>query len=191
VSTLSLNSASDALVLIDLQRGIVARPGAPRPGTEVVEQSVRLAKAFRQKGATVVLVHVDLGQLFAVPVDRPNWDPKAPPPRVEASELVPEIGPEPGDIVITKRQWGAFYGTPLDQHLRRRGIRRIILGGIATNFGVESTARAANERGYELVLVEDAMTSVSAEGHEFSIKHILPRLGLVRSTAEVLAAFGA
>ena len=44
-----------------------------------------------------------------------------------------------GDIVITKRQWGAFHGTELDLQLRRRGIRGIVLGGIATNFGVEFT----------------------------------------------------
>jgi nicotinamidase-related amidase len=107
----------------------------------------------------------------------PNW-----------AELVPEIGPKPGDFIITKHQWGAFYGTELDLQLRRRGVRTIVLGGIATNIGVESTARDAYERGYEQIFVEDAMASVSAEAHEFVVKNIFPRIGRVRSTEEVLAA---
>jgi nicotinamidase-related amidase len=104
------------------------------------------------------------------------------------SEIVPEIGPKPGDLLITKRQWGAFYGTDLDLQLRRRRVRTIVLAGIATNFGVESTARAAYERGYQQVFVEDAMTSLTAEGHDFVIKNIFPRIGRVRSTSAVLEA---
>jgi nicotinamidase-related amidase len=106
----------------------------------------------------------------------------------EFFELIPELGPRPNDIVILKRQWGAFTGTELDLQLRRRGIRTIVLGGVATNMGVESTARAANELGYAQVFVEDAMTSLSEEMHLFSVRHILPHLGLVRSTDEVLAS---
>jgi nicotinamidase-related amidase len=73
--------------------------------------------------------------------------------------------------------------------LRRRGIKTIVIGGIATNFGVESTARDAYERGYALVFVEDAMSALSDDGHQFAIANIFPRLGLVRSTEEVLKAF--
>jgi nicotinamidase-related amidase len=105
-------------------------------------------------------------------------------------EIVPELGPREGDLVITKRQWGAFYGTALDLQLRRRGINTIVLGGIATNFGVESTARDAYERGYAQVLVEDAMSSMTAEMHAFPVANIFPRFGLIRSTEQVLAAFG-
>ncbi len=90
---------------------------------------------------------------------------------------------QPGDLVITKRQWGAFYGTELDLQLRRRGIRTLVLGGVATHIGVESTARQAYEHGYELLIVKDATTSSVAEGHEMSMKHILPRVGrLVQSS---------
>jgi nicotinamidase-related amidase len=97
---------------------------------------------------------------------------------------------QPGDVVVTKRQWGAFYGTDLEQHLRRRGIRTIVLGGIATNIGVESTARAAHDQGYEVVFAEDAMSSLSAEVHEFPIKNIFPRMGRVRSVEEIMKALG-
>jgi nicotinamidase-related amidase len=110
------------------------------------------------------------------------------PPPPSASELVPEAGIQPGDIIITKRQWGAFYGTNLEQALDRKGIDTIIMAGIATNMGVESTARAAFDAGYALVFAEDAMTTMSAEWHEFPIKNLFPRMGRVRTTAEIIEA---
>jgi nicotinamidase-related amidase len=94
------------------------------------------------------------------------------------------------DIRITKRQWGAFYGTELDLQLRRRGVKDIILGGISTNIGVESTARSAFEHGYGLILVEDAMSSHEAAHHRFAVESIFPRLGRVRSTEAVLSMLG-
>jgi len=103
-------------------------------------------------------------------------------------EIVPELGPMTTDIVVTKRQWGAFYGTDLDLHLRRRGIETIVLGGIATSIGVESTARDAFEHNYGLIIVEDAMADMSAEAHAFTVGTIYPRISRVRSTDEVLAA---
>jgi nicotinamidase-related amidase len=102
--------------------------------------------------------------------------------------LVPDAGRQAGDVLITKRQWGAFGGTDLEQQLRQRGIRTIVLGGIATNYGVESTARAAVGLGFELVVVEDATTSLSEALHRFPYEHIFPRIGRVRTTAEVIAA---
>jgi len=184
----TLDFARTALVLIDLQKGIVPMPVAPHTGAEVIAQAVKLARRFREAKAPVVLVRVTFAADFAdavkAQVDSPmtrrefpaGWD-----------EIVPELGPEPGDIVVTKRNWGAFYGTDLDLHLRRRGITAIVLGGIATNMGVESTARAAHEHGYQLILAEDAMASLSAEHHTFAVTQIFPRLGLVRSTEEILA----
>ncbi|MEH2290985.1 isochorismatase family protein [Nostoc sp.] len=91
-------------------------------------------------------------------------------------------------LLSRKRQWGAFSGTELEQQLRRRGVRTIVLGGIATNFGVESTARAAFDRGYELVFAEDAMSSISAEAHTFVVNNIFPIMGRIRSTEQILIA---
>jgi nicotinamidase-related amidase len=107
------------------------------------------------------------------------------------SELIPELNRQPKDLVILKRQWRAFYGTDLELQLRRRGLSTIILCGIATAFGVESTARDAYERGFEQVFAEDAMTSRTAESHSNSIANIFPRMGRVRSTAEIVAALRA
>lgn len=187
---LSLSAPTTALVLIDLQRAIVGRELAPHPSALVLQNARRLAGAVRSTGGIVVYVRVDIADIIMPLADAPSRPPGSPPPPASASELVPEAGSQPGDLLVTKRHWGAFYGTDLDQQLRRRHITTIVLGGIATNYGVESTARAAAERGFEQVFVEDAMTSMSAEAHAFSLQHVLARLGRVRSTAEVLAALG-
>jgi nicotinamidase-related amidase len=186
--SLELDPSKTALVVIDLQNMIVGRPHlAPYSGPEVVERARKLAEAVRAKGGTVAYVHVLISETIQLPVDAPMQRPSEPPPP-SASELVSEAGVQPGDIIITKRQWGAFYGTNLEQALDRRGIETIIMAGIATNMGVESTARAAFDAGYALVFAEDAMTTMSAEWHEFAIKNLFPRMGRVRSTAEIVGA---
>lgn len=173
---LNLNPVSTALVLIDLQNGIVGMPFAPRSGMEVVAGATALTRVFRTAGAAVVLVNVAWANDFA---DAPPWNVDRPSPRPVGglaaawSTLVDGLA-QPGDLLITKRQWSAFYGTELDLQLRRRGIKTIVLGGIATNFGVESTARQAWEHGYDVLLVEDACTATFAELHGLAINHILP-----------------
>jgi nicotinamidase-related amidase len=187
---LTLTPARTALVVIDLQRGLVAAPSAPRAASEVVARAAAVAGALRAAGGTVVLVHVtpsaDGKDALHPQTDTPAWGGGLPPH--DWAEIVPELGPEPGDIVITKRQWGAFYGTELDLQLRRRGVDTILLAGIATNIGVESTARDAFERGYQQVFVEDAMAARSADEHASTVRTLFPRIGRVRSTADVLAA---
>ena len=192
MADLDLDPKSTALVLIDLQRGIVSRPTAPHAAPDVVKRGVTLAEAFRSSGAFVVLVRVafarDDGDRLKPRIDAAMPPGPWPP---DFSELLPEVGPRDGDFVVTKHQWGAFYGTELDLQLRRRGIRTIVIGGISTNFGVESTARDAWERNYQIVFVEDAMAGPTAEAHAFATGTIFPRLGLVRSTDQVLSAMGA
>jgi nicotinamidase-related amidase len=185
---LVIEPRSSALVLVDLQNGILERKLAPYSPMEVVANAKRLADALRQRGGTVIFVNVDSRQVVRLPSDKSLRDPNAPPPPPTASELVPELGLMEGDLRVTKKQWGAFYGTDLDQQLRRRNIRTVLLGGIATNIGVESTARAAFDRGYQLLFAEDAMSSVSKEAHDFAIKQIFALMGRVRSTEEFLAA---
>jgi nicotinamidase-related amidase len=186
---LSLNPRTTALVMIDLQHGIVSRPVAPYSGAQVVANAKPLADALRAKGGTVVWVHVLLNELLALPADAPGRTADTPPAPAEASELVPEIGAQPGDVIVAKRQWGAFYGTNLEQQLRRRGIDTIVIGGIATNFGVESTARAAFDFGFKLVFVEDATSGLNEEMHHFSFEKLFRHMGHVRSTQETIAAF--
>jgi nicotinamidase-related amidase len=184
---MQLDPRTTALVMIDLQNGVLGRPLSPHPAAEVLKSATELAGRFRRAGATIVWVRVgwspDLGDALRQPVDRPTTIPHGGFP----ADFVafPDGLVDPSDLVITKRQWGAFYGTELDLQLRRRGVRAIVLGGVATNFGVESTAREAWERGFEVVIAEDAISSLSAEMHEFSIQHILPRIAVISSSAAV------
>jgi nicotinamidase-related amidase len=188
---LKIEPAKTALVVIDLQRGIVAPPSAPHSSTDVVARAAHMAAALRKAGGTVVFVHVTpsadgkdgLKPITDAPVGAggrtlpPDW-----------AEIVPELAPQPSDVIITKRQWGAFYGTELDLQLRRRGVDTIVLCGISTNIGVESTARDAYERGYNQIFVEDAMAARDVEEHRHTVRSLFPRIGRVRTTEEVLAA---
>jgi nicotinamidase-related amidase len=189
MTPIQLEPSSTALILIDLQRGIVSRPVAPHAAADVIRRAAGLAEACRRRGALVVLVRVAFDARLR---DRlsPPADAAVPAGTLPAdwADLVSELAIGPDDLIVTKHQWGAFYGTELELQLRRRGIHTLLLGGISTNFGVESTARTAYELGFRQVFIEDCMASMSAEHHRFPIEHIFPRIGQVRSTAEVLAA---
>lgn len=177
-----------ALVVIDLQKGIVGMPTA-HPSPAVVRNAAGLAAAFRKAGLPVVLVNV----AFA-PDGADRFQPRAdaaPAARsfaADFAEIVPELGAQPDDIRITKRHWGAFYGTELDLQLRRRGVTGIVLAGISTSIGVESTARSAFEHGYNLTFASDAMTDSKDASHRHSLEHIFPRIGQVRTTEEIVDA---
>lgn len=170
-----------ALIVIDLQKGVVGMPAA-HPMGEIVGRNAELARAFRERGLPVVLVNVtgvapgrtDAGKfnLAALP---PDW-----------TELVPELQLKAGDHVVSKQRVGAFIGTGLDNYLREHAVTQIFLTGVATSAGVESTARSAYDHGYNVVLVADAMTDRNAEAHRHSVEVIFPRLGEVDTTANVL-----
>jgi nicotinamidase-related amidase len=187
VAELQLDPRKTALVLIDLQNAIVGMNPVPHTAAQVVENSKKLADAFRGQGAPVVYVRVDMNDFMKLPVDQPHNRGDQPLPAA-ASEIAPAAGFQPGDILLTKRHWGAFAGTDLEQQLRSRGIDTVVLTGISTNAGVESTARQGTGLGFAFVLVEDACSSQNADHHRFAFENIFPRLTRVRSTDEVLAA---
>ena len=184
-----INKSKTALVVIDLQKGIAERQTAPHAASSVIKNAAALADYFRENGMPVFLVHVTpspdgkdaLHPIADAAIQRPA-------PKPDWAEIVPELGPKQGDFLITKHQWGAFYGTELDLEFRRRGITTIVLCGIATNFGVESTARFAYEYGYNQVFAEDAMSALAEGDHAFAITRIFPRIGQVRKTEEILEA---
>ena len=186
---ISLDKAKTALVVIDLQKGIVERQTAPYTAEAVIRNAAALAEAFRKNEMPVFLVRVTPspdGKDALRPITDVTMPAQIPPPGW--ADIVPEIGPKAGDFIITKHQWGAFYGTELDLEFRRRGMTTVVLCGIATNIGVESTARFAYEYGYQQVFAEDAMSALSAEEHEFAIAKTFPRIGLVRKTDEILTS---
>jgi nicotinamidase-related amidase len=188
MAELQLDPQKTALVLIDLQNAVLGMTPAPHSADKVVENCVKLANAFRAKGAPVVYVRVDLNDFLKLPVDQPHNMGDKPLPAA-ASEIAPSAGFQPGDILVTKRHWGAFAGTNLEQQLKSRGIDTVVLTGISTNAGVESTARQGTGLGFAFVLVEDACSSQNAEHHRFAFENIFPRLTRVRTTGEVLAAY--
>ena len=186
-----LDKSKTALVVIDLQKGIMGRQTVPYASEIVLRNAAALAAVFRQNGMPVFLVRVTPSPDWKDalrPIADAATPAQTPPP--DWAEIVPEMGPKQGDFVITKRQWGAFYGTDLDLQLRRRGMAAIVLCGIATEFGVESTARDAYERGYEQIFARDAMAGLHVESHANAVERIFPRLGRVRGTEEILAALG-
>jgi len=184
---ITLPTASTALILIDLQKGIATCRLAPYSFEAVIAKGMELARRFRAANAPVVLVNVafasDFSDTLKAPVERSMQAPPGGFPE-DWSELADGLA-EASDLKVTKRQWGAFYGTDLDLQLRRRGVTTVVIGGVATNMGVESTARAAHEHGYAVVLAEDAATSLSAEMHAFAFEHVFPHLGRVAKAAEI------
>ena len=180
-----LDAASTALVLVDLQNRFMGAALAPISAREVLKRGTALAAAARAAGATVVLVRVDWSDADAPPtnVDRPRPARPADAP-ADWADLVAGLA-QPGDLIVTKRQWGAFYGTDLELLLRRRGIRTVVLGGLATNYGVESTARQGWELGFDQVVVSDAMATLSPEAHAFALEHVFPAIARVRTAAQI------
>src|ERR1700742_4564804 len=180
-SMFELDPKTTALVLIDLQKGIMGHELSPHSADQVTKVGSALAGTFHEAGAPVVLLNVGFAKDFKDALRQPVDQAFAAPPGgfpENFSELIDGLA-KPGDILVTKRQWGAFHGTELDLQLRRRGIQTIVLAGVATNIGVESTARQAWEHGYAIILVEGATTSRSAEMHEFAINNILPLIAKI------------
>ncbi len=169
-----------ALIVIDLQKGIVALPLMDSP-QQVIHQAGKLITAFRQRQKPVILVNVRGGapgrnelpkHSAALPSD---W-----------SDIIPEVVPQPDDWLVTKRSWGAFAHTTLDEQLRAAGVTQVVICGIATSIGVESTARQAYELGYHVCLATDAMLDLNADAHHNSLTRIFPRLGESATTSELL-----
>ena len=170
-----------ALILIDLQKGIVSLPTV-HPVFEVVRHAVALADAFRRHGLPVVLVNV---------VGRPpgrterGRDPGVPP--AGWTDLLAELGRGPGDHVVSKRTAGAFTGTGLEAHLRTLGVTQLVIAGVSTSMGVESTARQAHEHGFHVTLAVDAMTDRDPDAHANSVARIFPRLAETGTAGEIIA----
>jgi nicotinamidase-related amidase len=173
---------STALIVVDLQNGVVAMPAA-HPIDDIVARSVALIDAFRANGLPVVLVNVDgapagrtdqgAGGLSDLP---DGW-----------AELIPALNPHPDDIIVTKRARSAFANTGLTERLRELGVTQVVIVGVATSSGVESTARHAHEHGFNVTLAVDAMTDSVIEAHQNSVTRIFPRLAETGTTQQILA----
>jgi nicotinamidase-related amidase len=170
-----------ALIVIDLQKGIVGLPIAP-PAADVIRNAAVLTAGFRRANHPVVLVNVDGRAPGRTEESRVGGS--FPP---DFAELIPELDPQPKDIYVTKQRIGAFTGTDLDARLRALGVTQVVIVGVATSSGVEATARAAYELGYHVVTVVDAVADLDQTMHDHSVARIFPKIGERTTTAELLA----
>ena len=170
-----------ALILVDLQKGIVAYPTV-HPIGEVVQHARALADAFRRRRLPVVLVNVTGGAPGRTEQPRPRGEFPA-----GWADLIPEVNQQPEDHTVTKRTWGAFTNTGLDEHLKALGITHVVIAGVATSIGVESTARQAHEHGFNVTLAIDAMTDMDLDAHSHGVTRIFPRLGETGTSSEIIA----
>jgi nicotinamidase-related amidase len=169
-----------ALIVVDLQTGVVSLPKAELI-EPVVQHAADLAANFRRRGLPVVLVNVDgvapgrTEQARRFQAFPPGW-----------TDLIPELDAQPQDHRVTKRTWGAFSHTDLDSHLKGLGVTQVVICGVSTSAGVESTARQAHELGFNIALAIDAMTDLNPDAHLNSLTRIFPRLGETATTAEII-----
>jgi len=170
-----------ALIVIDLQQGIVALPLVHQP-QPVITRCAELVQTFRNKHLPVVLVNVAGAAPGRNEQARHSGELPA-----DWATLVPEMTPQHNDITVTKKTWGAFHGTALHETLQQHGITQVVICGIATSIGVESTARQAYELGYNVTLATDAMTDLNLDTHNNSVNLIFPRLGETGSSADIAA----
>lgn len=102
------------------------------------------------------------------------------------AEIVPELVSRPGDYMVPKHRWSAFHGTYLDLALRARRVDTIVITGGSTEIGISSTAYAARDLDYNLVIVSDACTSAKQDVQAQLMREVFPRLARIRTTIQVL-----
>jgi nicotinamidase-related amidase len=169
-----------ALIVVDLQKGIVTLPTV-HPIDDVIRNASDLARAFREQGLPVVLVNAagaapGRADQVRVMADRPaDW-----------AELISQLGQQPGDHLITKFTWGAFTGSGLEELLKGLGVTQVVVAGVATSIGVESTARQAHELGFNVTVAVDSLTDLDAEAHRNSVERIFPRLAESGTTSQII-----
>lgn len=183
VTTLDPKSA---LIVIDLQKGIMAAPTV-HPIGEVIQRTASLVDAFRKNGMPIVFVVVTGVSPGRTEQHRSGGGSRS----ADWAEVVPELKVQPEDLTVRKQTWGAFTGTGLGDHLKALGVTQVVLTGIATSIGVESTARQAYESGWHVTLAIDAMTDINADAHINSLTRVFPKLGESGTTEEILVLLSA
>jgi nicotinamidase-related amidase len=173
-----------ALIVVDLQKGICSYPTVT-PAHDVAKRASALIQAFRKHHLPIVLVNVTGRAPGRTEQTRASSNFSA-----DFADFLPELNQQPHDHVVTKKAWGAFTQTDLDAYLKNLGITHVVILGIATSVGVESTARQAYEHGYNVTLAIDAMTDMSEESHQYAINKIFPKLGETGTTQEIIDLLG-
>lgn len=174
-----------ALIVVDLQQGTVGNPTV-HPIEGIVDRAADLVAAFRRHGRPVVLANVD-----GTPPGRNDLGRPASVWPESMTELIAALDQQPADLTVTRRAWSAFAGTDLEGKLVALGVTQIVIAGVATSFGVESTARHGYDHGFNVVVAIDAVTDMRPEAHENSVTRVFPILGETGTSAEIVAALDA
>ena len=170
-----------ALIVVDLQQGVAGVPTVP-PVNEVVARANELIGAFRRHGLPIVLVVV-----AGSPPGRTDHGSRRSGPVPDGyADLIPDLAAAPDDYRVTKYARSAFAGTNLADHLRSRAITQVVLTGVATSSGVESTARSAHDEGFNVTVAVDAMADSRPDDHDYAITHVFPRIGETGTTAQII-----
>ncbi len=170
-----------ALIVVDLQQGTLAQQ-LSSPAEDVLGNGVRLVEAFRARKLPVALITA-----HSMPTGQTTYGGGARSLPEGWDTLAPQLTEQKDDIRISKAAWSSFTGTDLDAQLRERGVTQAVTIGLATSFGVESTARSAYDLGYDVVIVSDAIADVSPTGHESSLTRVFPTLARIGTTAEIIS----
>ncbi|AXY23446.1 MULTISPECIES: isochorismatase family protein [Komagataeibacter] len=183
--TITTLDPKTALIVIDMQKGIVDLP-LVHPIKPIIERTQDLLNTFRARGLPVVLARV----VGTAPgrTESPRFDPDGVPD--DFADLIPALNQQSSDIVCAKRSWGAFATTDLESRLKGMGVTQVVVIGVATATGVEATARQAYEAGFNVTLASDVMTDIREEAHDYSLKHVFPRLGEVGTTSDIIGMMG-
>jgi len=203
-----LDPARTALLFFDMLNGHVKKedPATKARYAPVIARAVRLLEAARRAGVVVMYAAAhhrpDNATSAHLVTDTDNRLRPIPPgaprevkPVVAAgtweAQVIDELKPQPQDYMIPKFRWSAFHQTYLDLALRNRNIDTLLISGGSTDVGVASTAYAARDLDYHLVVVSDACTSPEQDNHAQFVRRIFPRMARVRTTEEVLRMLAA
>lgn len=176
------------VLVVDVQRMFASFPLHP-PAAEVLPRLAVFLSAARTAGVQIVRIQL------VIPIEAysDNWrrqfptlDPTWLVPGTSNVEFEPGFEPEPGDIVITKHRFGAFYGTTLDSVLRSHGIRTVVMTGLTTAVCVGTTAREAFQHDYAVVMLSDCMAEGSQRFHEVELDVFAENFGIVLRSDKLL-----
>jgi len=174
-----------ALIIVDLQKGIAGIPTL-QPLDDVVENTNLLSAAFRRRGLPVVLVVAAGGSPGRTQAPSRHMELPA-----DFTELLPALATGPDDHRVVKYARGAFSKTDLEEYLSSRGVTQVVLTGVATSNGVESTARQAYEAGLNVTLATDAMTDANAEAETYSLTRVFPKIAELGTAEEIVGLLAA
>jgi biuret amidohydrolase len=189
---LDIDPERTALLIVDMQAYSGQAP-------HVVANNVRLLELWRDRARPVVFLRV--GSLLPDAQDqhpkrRISWgrgegavEPFRCPLGTPGYEVRAELAPLPTELVLDKNGTGAFNTSAIDHYLRNLGVQNLVITGVSTNHCVDTTARDAADRGYNVILVEDACADSSASGQCATMSAVARHFGVVRSTDEVIGLF--